>query len=289
MNSLKLTNVNMNKSDNVGFSFSDYGGVHLYLEPKNSFMDSGKTIRCSNNTSCYTLQDVSGNPFDFTQPLATNRPIFKTGGRNGNPYLEFNIGSIGNYFLVGSNRNALRCLHNGLGGSIYIVAEIPIATVNFDVAPIICSNGLLATNDGFSIPTDYYVDPNLRTRFEITNGVSVVGQTDLYVNNNEFRVIAIRTSSSVTPNIAMQADAEFGYSPVDSFDILNTANYTGTLNDAPSGADITIGEIGVDTGHYCIMNLYLIVAYNEYVSNESHQKILNHLKMRFNIPQYEII
>lgn len=271
----------------------DLGSLRMILDPSHScFSDTSFTTKASLNGSCAGLQDGSGNGFSFTQSLADNKPIFKSGGRNNNNYLDFYYGASGNSFMSCTSRSALKSLHDGTGGSIYIVAEVPISTGNLGPGVIISSNALLDTNVGFSITTDLSLDSiTLYSRFEITNGTTKIGQTQSHFLSNEFRVISVRTASASTPDIHMRADADFGFSPIDlnALELISEANYTGTPSNANAGADITIGEVGVDTGGYCIMKFYMAIAYDEYLSDYNHDRLLQYFKVRFDLPEYTIV
>ena len=289
MNSESITNWHLYDKDVI--NPFDLGNVRLILDPSNSsFSDTGMTTKSVANGSCAGLRDGSENGFSFTQSLSDNKPTFKTGGRNNNNYLDFAFGASGNSFMACASRSALKCLHDGTGGSIYVVAEMPYATANLAPGNVLSTNNLSSSTIGFSLTTDLSIDgTNLYSSADVSNGASNIGHTQLYGLNYEFRVIGFRVKQSLTPDMNMRLDSDFGSPTMDTSDVINEANFSGSVSSSDEGADITIGEVGVDTGAYCVMKLYLVIAYDECLSDYNHDRLLQYFKARFDLPEYTIV
>ncbi len=247
------------------------GSLLLDLDgTKATFSDASKTMSTSDGDLVYTWVDQSTNSYDVVQSASGDRPIYKTDGDNGIPYVWFDDSFNTNMVIPNDGSFDVTAL------TIFIVAEItPVNEQDSDNYITNSAGAATSTSDGWRVFVNSwdapgYATPDIRGQMEDSGSLASV--TNGEVNQNQ--VITYRFEENVTNRIRINDLTETTGTTTASIDY-------STLHDVVLGARWDVP--GSTNALFLPHKLYRILVYEEYLDNATCENFVSELMTYHNI------
>jgi hypothetical protein len=237
---------------------------------KDTYSDASKTTATGDGDLVYTWGDQSGNVYDAEQSDSAERPIYKTDGDNGEPYVWFDD-SFNTCMIIPNDGS-----FDTSALTIFIVAEItPVNEQDGDNYITNSAGAATSTSDGWRVFVNSWDAPGYATpdiRGQMEDSSSLASATNGEVNQNQ--VITYRFEENVTNRIRIN-------------DLTETTGSTTASIDYSTVHDVVLGARwdtpGSTNSLFLPHKLYRILVYEEYLDNATCENFVSELMTYHNI------
>ena len=248
------------------------GSLLLDLDPNlGVFSDASKLSSSTDGDLVYTWVDQSPNSYDVKQTDSSERPVYKTDGDNGEPYVWFDDSFNTHMFIPNDSSFDTSSM------TIFIVAEItPVSEQDGDNFITNSYDGTTETNGGWRVYVEDWDSPGYSTptiTAQMENSSSDLSITNAEVNQNQ--VIVHRFEEGVSNKLRVNNLTE------SNGPITTNINY-GTRYDVVLGARRDSSDPS-GVALYLPHKLYRCVIYDEYLDDSTVSTFVNNLMNHHNI------
>jgi hypothetical protein len=241
----------------AAFSPASLANLAFWVHPESGILDSiGNPI--SEFQGAGTWQDASGKGRDVTATTVATRPIYRTGGAGGLPYLNFTGGSGGS-IMAGTDT----IVTGDRGRTFFIVSD---------------RRGSADFNQGMVFSLSYASSATgavwLITHEIATRHANVTWVSSTASPSSEASLIANRYSGG-----QLHSSNEVW---LNKSSVALTSGTDGTINTNPAALISVGGNIGAASQRF-VGRIYEIIAYDRALSDPERIKVENYLMGKYNI------